>query len=63
DRQLDSLPQKLKKDNYVRKIRPALSKIMPLLGIQDGSSISPDNVAKINQITSELIQNILTTEE
>ncbi|MCX7712782.1 MAG: hypothetical protein N2035_03845 [Chthoniobacterales bacterium] len=63
DRQLDSLPQKLKKDNYVRKIRPALSKIMPLLGIHDGSSISPDNVAKINQITSELIQNILTTEE
>jgi len=57
-KKLDSLPPKLKKDPLIAQIRKTLQKMLPLLGAEDGSKISQDDVKKINQMSSELVKAI-----
>ncbi len=57
-RRLDSMPKKLQKDPLVVQIRKTLPKISPLLGTEDGTKISQDDVKKINQLSSELVMAI-----
>jgi len=57
-RRLDAMPSRLKNDAVVGKIRNSLDEIRPLVGTEDGSMVSLDDVKKINQISTELVEAI-----
>lgn len=59
NRRIDQMPTRLRKEELVSQIRKTLDKIRPLIGKQDGSNISLKNVERINQLTSELVTQIL----
>ena len=62
-RRLDGLKStRLGKDDLVVRIRKTLNGIRPLIGKDDGSKISADNVQRINKMTSEMVVAITSKE-
>jgi hypothetical protein len=57
-RRLDGMGNRLRKDELVAKTRKTLKDIRPLIGKDDGKDIPLKNVEKINQLTSDLVNNI-----
>jgi hypothetical protein len=62
-KKLDGLKNsRLGKDDLVVRIRKTLAGIRPLIGKEDGSKISADNVQRINKMTSEVVVAITSKE-
>ncbi len=62
-RRLDGLKNtRLGKDELVVRIRKTLAAIRPLIGKDDGTKIPPENVQRINKMTSEVIVSITSKE-
>jgi hypothetical protein len=57
-RRIDEMPRKLRSDPLVEQIQKTLPRIRPLIGETDGTSISPQDVRKINQMSSSLVESI-----
>ncbi len=57
-RRIDKMDSKLRRDPLVRDIRKALDQMRPLVGKEDGSSITKEDVKRINDISSKLISSI-----
>jgi hypothetical protein len=58
-KQLGTLSSKrLSNDRFVVRIRKMLEEIRPLIGAKDGSTISLDNVQKINEMTRDTVISI-----
>lgn len=49
---------RLGKDELVVRVRKLLNSIRPLIGKEDGTKISPENVRKINDLTTEVVTAI-----
>jgi hypothetical protein len=57
--QLGSLSSKrLSNDRFVVRIRKMLDEIRPLIGVKDGSTITLDNVKRINEMTRDVVGSI-----
>lgn len=62
-KRLDGLKNtRLGKDELVSRIRKTLLSIRPLIGKEDGTKISADNVERINKLTTEVVVAITTKE-
>ena len=58
-KQLGTLSSKrLSNDRFVVRVRKMLEEIRPLIGAKDGSTISLDNVQKINEMTRDTVISI-----
>src|SRR5206468_3111428 len=56
---VEGLPEKIKETPSVAKLREALPKVEQLLNIPLDGTISKENVAEINRLTTEVIQTAL----
>lgn len=59
-RRINDMSPRLRRSPLVSQINRAIGRIRPLIGKEDGSNISLDNVKRINTLTSELVQSIRT---
>jgi hypothetical protein len=57
-RRIDAMPRKLRSDPIVEQIHKTLPLIRPLVGETDGTSISLQDVQKIQEMSSSLVQSI-----
>ncbi|RFC41802.1 MAG: hypothetical protein DVB28_002180 [Verrucomicrobia bacterium] len=56
--QLQSLPEKARKEAVISKILSGLHSIRPLMGASDGASISEKDVREIGKICAELVSTV-----
>jgi hypothetical protein len=59
-RRIEAMPRKLRTDPIVAQIHKTLPLIRPLVGEADGTSISLQDVQKINGMSSSLVESITT---
>lgn len=59
-RRIQSMPRKLRNDPLVSEIQKTLPVIRPLVGESDGASISLQDVQKIHEMSSNLVDSITT---
>jgi len=57
-KRIDAMPQRIRKDRLVEKIRATLDRIRPLVSKESGEQISLADVEKINQMSAELMNEI-----